>query len=149
MPYYATFTPQLLNLFLVNILLLLTSLSALIVNAVMGYEMPKKTDLGVAAKHKYMDLKKFIKEYPLEEGRVFDTYLPEAIALGEQKKWVKKAEELGYQPNWYKGGEFNYYSFNAFYIGFMSAGGGTGGGGGGGGGFGGGGGAGGGGGGAG
>lgn len=79
--------------------------------------MPKKTIFGVMEKKKYTELKDFMEKYPLKEGRLFDEYLPHAIAFGIQAIWLKKLDELQkyekYTSSWYSGA-FNTAAFTSF-----------------------------------
>jgi uncharacterized membrane protein len=73
----------------------------LIILSALSTNLIKLTSKGESGRQEYKDLKEFIKKSPLTEGRIFDTYLPYAIALGVQKYWVKKANELEYQSSWH------------------------------------------------
>lgn len=97
-------------LFFLMILIIIASAMAV------GY-MPRKTLLGVMERKKYLELKDFMEKYPLKEGRLFDEYLPYAIAFGIQDVWLKKLDELQkyekYTSSWYSG-TFNAADFNSF-----------------------------------
>lgn len=88
------------------VLALLMGLLVISFEIVAGH-MPRKTVSGVMGQKKYLKLKKFMEDYPLTEGRLFDEYLPYAIAFGIQDVWMKKLDDLmkhtEYHSTWYSG----------------------------------------------
>lgn len=87
--------------FIVSAAFFLMGIISLMSLSILSSQVIKLTAKGFGARRTYKKLKRYIKEQPLTEGRVFDTYLPYAIALGVQKKWVKKAEKLEYKSDWH------------------------------------------------
>ena len=86
-----------------------------------AFSMPRKTELGVAQKQKYIELKDWMRRYPLKEGRLFDEYLPYATALGIQKVWVRKLKDIErYESNWYSG-PYNTAGFMVIHSSLISA----------------------------
>ncbi len=83
-------------LIMVNFLIIISSIILL---SALSSRLIVLTPKGESARLTYLKLKDFINHQPLTDGRLFDTYLPYAIALGVQKKWVKKAEKLNYNSS--------------------------------------------------
>jgi hypothetical protein len=78
----------------ISIIIFLISLVNLFVVGRLLAKMPKKTEKGVAHANMYIEMKKWMQKYPLEEGRLSDEYLPYAIAFGIQNKWIAKLSRL-------------------------------------------------------
>lgn len=86
---------------LINVITVLALFGSISVLSILSVKLLRLTPKGEGARLTYKELKDFIKKSPLTEGRIFDTYLPYAIALGVQKEWIKKAQALNYQSNWH------------------------------------------------
>lgn len=84
-----------------NIVMIIVLFASIIILGSLNVKLLKLTPKGEGARITYRELREFIKKSPLTEGRIFDTYLPYAIALGVQKEWVKKAEALTYESKWH------------------------------------------------
>lgn len=83
--------------------------------ALVAGAMPRKTVHGVQMKDKYVELKRWMATYPLREQRLFDEFLPYAVAFGIGDVWVRKMEKLGrIERSWYHG-HLTVSSFNAFH----------------------------------
>lgn len=69
--------------------------------------MPAKTVYGKKLSNKYVELKDWMIKYPLKEERLFDEFLPYAIAFGNLDKWMSKMEALSrgreIRRSWYSG----------------------------------------------
>ncbi len=91
-----------LSLFYTNVFIatMLINYVSLLVMTIKSFSVISLTPKGYGAKKAFNELKEYIEKSPLKEGRVFDTYLPYAISLGVQKKWIKKAKQIGYKPYW-------------------------------------------------
>jgi uncharacterized membrane protein len=78
--------------------------------------MPRKSHKGVEMKNKYDDLENWMQTYPLKRQRLFDEFLPYAIAFGIGDVWVEKMEALGViKRDWYSGNltSSSYLSFRS------------------------------------
>jgi uncharacterized membrane protein len=67
-------------------------------------------------KNKYDDLENWMQTYPLKRQRLFDEFLPYAIAFGIGDVWVEKMEALGViKRDWYSGNltSSSYLSFRS------------------------------------
>lgn len=91
--------------------------------------MPSRTDAGVAAYEHAKGFCEYLKtaeKYRLEwqeKERIFEKYLPYAMALGVVAAWVKAFEGLSLPPpSWYEGSAWSPAAFNAaaFASGFGS-----------------------------
>ncbi|MBI4137385.1 DUF2207 domain-containing protein, partial [Candidatus Roizmanbacteria bacterium] len=104
----------------------------LIISAIFGRIMPKKTMEGVHASNVARSLKNFLTsqerqlEFQAKNQMFFEKLLPFAIAFGVEKVWAKRFQDIDMkQPDWYEGtthGRFNsvvftnslHSSFNSF-----------------------------------
>ena len=84
-----------------NIVTIVVLFGTMTILGTINAKLLRLTPKGEGARIAYLELKEFIKKSPLTEGRIFDTYLPYAIALGVQKEWVKKGEMLNYESKWH------------------------------------------------
>jgi len=83
-----------------------------IASMIISFEIPLKTKKGTLQKKKYIELKEWMKKYPLKEARIFDEFLPFATALGVQKIWIDKMKNIAdYKNKWYSG-DMNYISMS-------------------------------------
>ncbi|OGK13743.1 hypothetical protein A3A93_05370 [Candidatus Roizmanbacteria bacterium RIFCSPLOWO2_01_FULL_38_12] len=89
----------------------------LIVSAIFGRIMPKKTLEGVGAANITRSLKNFLVsqerqlEFQAKNQMFFEKLLPYAVAFGVEKIWAQRFEDIDMkQPDWYEGtthGAFN------------------------------------------
>lgn len=80
-----------------------------IIILILGYFMPRKTQLGVEIKRHGLGLKQFLdsqdRQFEFQEKNfyLFEKLLPYAISFGVAKIWAKKFEDLyDYKPEWYQ-----------------------------------------------
>ena len=89
-------------------------ISALIVVA-FGWHMPVRTTSGVKALAGVLGFENFLSHVEADRlerlphtPETFEKFLPFAMALGVEKKWVSAFENIYSQPpNWYQGGSFS------------------------------------------
>lgn len=87
-----------------------------------AHYMPRKSVKGVYLSKKYINLKSWMEKYPLKEQRIFDEFLPYAIAFGIGDVWVKKMQALQQEvrTTWYSG-SLTTSSFNSMYSSMSSS----------------------------
>jgi uncharacterized membrane protein YgcG len=93
----------------------------LMMAAIFGRLMPKKTLEGVHASNVAKSLKNFLKsqdrqlEFQAQNQMFFEKLLPFAVAFGVEKIWAERFKDIDMkEPDWYKGsvhGAFNSSSF--------------------------------------
>lgn len=124
----AVFVPSLGN-FYISAAFVLTAILCF----VFGWLMPRRSELGVAAKEHAVGFREYLDkaeqhrlEWQVSEG-VFEKFLPYAMAFGIADRWAKAFEGLAIQPpQWYSGsafhaGAFHAAAFNGMFNSFNSA----------------------------
>lgn len=101
-----------------------TAISVVII-AVFGQLMPKRTRAGAEMREHILGFKQFLEvtererldfhNAPERTSKEFMEFLPFAIALKVEKKWAKQFEKIHInQPSWYKGGNMSTFTSSAF-----------------------------------
>jgi uncharacterized membrane protein YgcG len=99
---------------------------SLVIVAMFGMQMSRRTQKGVYAKEYILGLKEYIEvaekaridfhNAPEKDPQLFEKLLPYAMALGIEKKWAKQFESIYTQePSWYHNANAGvYFSATAF-----------------------------------
>lgn len=94
-----------------------------VIIVVFGVFMSKRTKKGAETREKIAGLKLYLKtaeKYRMkfaEKEKIFEHFLPYAMALGVAEIWAKKFKNIykeGYEPDWYSGYRGNVFTAYAF-----------------------------------